>query len=120
LDTFTKLTYEGKSFEKIISEFSLLDKDTRQDKILFVLKRFSLWCQQDHPESTYQTRGRTEYHKKKQPRTIMSYASRIRDVLDSVYGIELNVPTSLMRMETESRLIFLFYEQIMDKKGMNP
>jgi len=50
----------------------------------------------------------------------MSYASRIRDVLDSVYGIELNVPTSLMRMETESRLIFLFYEQIMDKKGMNP
>ena len=91
LDTFTKLTYDGKSFKEIISEFSLLDKDTRQDKILFVLKRFSLWCQQDHPEITYQTRGRTEYHRKKQPRTIMSYASRIRDVLDSVYGIELNV-----------------------------
>jgi len=91
LDTFTKLTYDGKSFEEIISEYSFLDKDTRQDKIIFVLKRFSLWCQQDHPEITYQTRGRTEYHKKKQPRTIMSYTSRIRDVLDSVYGIELNV-----------------------------
>lgn len=56
LDTFTKLTYGGKSFKKIISYFSLLDKDTRQ--ILFVLKRFSLWCQQDHPEITYPTRGR--------------------------------------------------------------
>jgi hypothetical protein len=91
LGTFTKLTYEGKSFEKIISEYSLLDKDTKQDKILFVLKIFSLWCQQDPPEITYPTRGRTEYHKKKQPRTIMSYASRIRDILDSVYGIELDV-----------------------------
>lgn len=41
LNTFTKLTYDGKSFEEIISEYSLLDNDTRQDKILFLLKRFS-------------------------------------------------------------------------------
>ncbi|GBL42371.1 hypothetical protein EMGBD3_17390 [Nitrosarchaeum sp.] len=32
LDTFTNLTYGGKSFKKIISYFSLLDKDVRQDK----------------------------------------------------------------------------------------
>lgn len=89
-DIFTNLTY-GKSFEGMITEYVTLDKDTRQDKILLILKKFSLWCQQDHPEVTYPSRGKIEYHKKKQPRTISAYTSRIRAILESVYGIELNV-----------------------------
>lgn len=88
LDVFTNATY-SKIFSDIVSEYSTLDKDTRQEKILFVLKRFSLWCQQDHPDITYQTRGVTQYHKKKQSRTITAYTSMVRDVLESVYGIEL-------------------------------
>lgn len=46
LNTFTDATYQ-KTFSEIVAEYSILDKDTRQDKILFVLKRFSLWCQID-------------------------------------------------------------------------
>lgn len=40
LDTFTNLTYGGKSFKKIISYFSLLDKDARQDKSYLFSKDF--------------------------------------------------------------------------------
>ncbi|MFB5639060.1 MAG: tyrosine-type recombinase/integrase, partial [Nitrosopumilus sp.] len=88
LNTFTDATYQ-KTFSEIVAEYSILDKDTRQDKILFVLKRFSLWCQIDHPDITYQSRGITFSHKKKAPRTITAYTSCVRDVLESVYGIEL-------------------------------
>lgn len=90
INTFTNLTY-SKSFEELITEYSVFDRETRQDRILLVLRKFSIWCQQDHPEVTYQSRRKTEYHKKKQPRTISAYTSVIRGILESVYGIELNV-----------------------------
>lgn len=91
LDVFANLTY-SKPFSEIISEYSSLDRDTRQDKILLVLKRFSLWCQQDHPDVTYPMRnGKTTFHKKKASRTILTYTTTIRAILESVYGIEITV-----------------------------
>lgn len=106
LNVFTAITYD-KSFSDIISEYHALDRDSRQDKILLVLKRFSLWCQQDQPDVTYALRnGKRTFHKKKAPRTILTYETTIRSVLEGVYGIEITVRNFKKKLHIPDALEF--------------
>ncbi|QUC65417.1 tyrosine-type recombinase/integrase [Nitrosopumilus sp. K4] len=86
LNIFTNITY-SKSFDKIVKE---CPKETINEHLIMILKKFSIWCQQDHPEIKYHVvYGKTLSHKKKSSRTISAYTSIIRAVLEGVYGIEL-------------------------------
>jgi integrase len=90
-DYFTSQNYDGKTFDESIREIISLEREVRDTQIILLLQKFCIWCQSDHPDITYTSKRKNQYHKAKRPRSILTYASRLRDVLEYVYGIEITV-----------------------------
>jgi integrase len=69
-------------------------KTHSSNKIILVLNKFVKWCLRDHPEIIYY-HGKYNHIKRsiggKNPSTIKLYVNKIRQLLDDVWNVEVNV-----------------------------
>ena len=88
-DEFNKTANQG------LGDLAIDWEETHQsNKIILVLNKFVQWCLNDHPELTYH-HGKYNHIKrkigKKNPSTIKLYVNKIRQLLDDVWSVEVNV-----------------------------
>jgi integrase len=93
-DLFCKSKY-NESAEQVLKNLSNDWENThKSNKIILVLSDFVDWCLQDHLDITY-FHGKYNHIKKsikaKHPRTIRLYVNKIRQLLDDVWDVEVNI-----------------------------
>ena len=85
----------NKTANQVLEDLAIDWEETHQsNKIILVLNKFVQWCLRDHPELTYY-HGKYNHIKrkigKKNPSTIKLYVNKIRQLLDDVWNVEVNV-----------------------------
>ncbi len=85
----------NKTANQVLDDLAIDWENTHQsNKIITVLNKFVQWCLNDHLELTYH-HGKYNHIKrkigKKNPSTIKLYVNKIRQLLDDVWNIEVNV-----------------------------
>ncbi len=85
----------NKTANQVLEDLAIDWEEThRSNKIILVLNKFVQWCLNDHPELTYY-HGKYNHIKrkigKKNPSTINLYVNKIRQLLDDVWNVEVNV-----------------------------
>ena len=85
----------SKTANQVLGDLAIDWEETHQsNKIILVLNKFVQWCLNDHPELTYH-HGKYNHIKrkigKKNPSTIKLYVNKIRQLLDDVWSVEVNV-----------------------------
>ena len=93
-DYFCKDVY-NKSVNQVMDDLSKdWEKTHKSNKIIIVLNKFVQWCLCDHPEITY-IHGKYNNIKRsvkaKHPKTIKLYVNKIRQLLDDVWDVEVNI-----------------------------
>ena len=85
----------NKTANQVLGDLAIDWEETHQsNKIILVLNKFVQWCLNDHPELEYH-HGKYNHIKrkigKKNPSTIKLYVNKIRQLLDDVWSVEVNV-----------------------------
>ena len=85
----------NKTANQVLEDLAIDWEETHQsNKIILVLNKFVQWCLNDHPELEYH-HGKYNHIKrkigKKNPSTIKLYVNKIRQLLDDVWSVEVNV-----------------------------
>ena len=85
----------NKTANQVLEDLAINWEETHQsNKIILVLNKFVQWCLNDHPELVYH-HGKYNHIKrkigKKNPSTIKLYVNKIRQLLDDVWNVEVNV-----------------------------